>query len=149
MPGSIAVTAGPGPLSQDDGRRHFLPQPIIRHAEHNRFSNGRMIMQSVFDPGGGNFCAAPVDDVVQSPGDKQKSILVNLANVSCLEPSIFRSDICLISFVFLYSEVMLTMENMGLTSMEKPISPGTRKSMYLVCPVLTVVCVTPMMDVPP
>lgn len=40
-------------------------------------------------------------------------------------------DNCLNNFVFLYSEDMLTRENMGLTSMEKPTSPGTRKSMYL------------------
>ena len=39
-------------------------------------------------------------------------------------------DNCLNSLFFLYSEEMLTIENMGLISMEKPMSPGTRKSMY-------------------
>src|SRR5450756_630424 len=43
------------------------------------------------------------------------------------------SDSCLNSFVFLYSEEMLTSENIGLTSIEKPMRPGTRKSMYLFC----------------
>ena len=37
------------------------------------------------------------------------------------------SDSCLKIFVFLYSEDMLTIENIGLTSMAKPIKPGTKK----------------------
>src|SRR3989304_8227166 len=55
---------------------------------------------------------------------------------------------CLNSFIFLYSEDMLTSENMGLTRMENPMRPGIRKSMYLVCCVLTVVCIKPMTDEP-
>ena len=31
----------------------------------------------------------------------------------------------------MYSEEMLTSENIGLASIEKPIKPGIRKSMYL------------------
>ena len=54
------------------------------------------------------------------------------------------SDSCLNSFVFLYSEEMLTNENIGLVSIENPIKPGIRKSMYFVCWVLTVVEVMPM-----
>ena len=34
---------------------------------------------------------------------------------------------------------MLTRENMGLTSIEKPMRPGIKKSTYWVCSVLTVV----------
>ena len=50
--------------------------------------------------------------------------------------SIFVSGVresCLNSFVFLYSEEMLTKENIGLVSIEKPIKPGIKKSMYFVC----------------
>jgi hypothetical protein len=42
-------------------------------------------------------------------------------------------DNCLNSFDFLYSELMLTSENMGLINTENPMSPGIRKSTYLVC----------------
>ena len=48
------------------------------------------------------------------------------------------SESCLNSLVFLYSLVMLTMANMGLTRIENPIRPGIKKSMYLVCSVFTV-----------
>src|SRR5712692_3540569 len=41
------------------------------------------------------------------------------------------SDSCLNSFLFLYSEDMLTRENIGLVSTVNPTRPGTRKSMYL------------------
>ena len=61
--------------------------------------------------------------------------------------SIFVSGVresCLKSFVFLYSEEMLTKENIGLVSIEKPIKPGIMKSMYFVCCMLTVADVIPM-----
>ena len=58
------------------------------------------------------------------------------------------SDSCLKSFVLLYSEEMLTSENIGLTSMEKPTEPGIRKSTYFVCCMLTVAAVMPMTVVP-
>ena len=48
------------------------------------------------------------------------------------------SESCLNSFVFLYSEEMLTSENIGLVRIENPIKPGMRKSMYFVCCVFTV-----------
>src|SRR5664280_1916002 len=54
------------------------------------------------------------------------------------------SESCLNSFVFLYSEEMLTSENIGLVSIEKPIKPGIKKSMYFVCCVFTVADVIPM-----
>src|SRR3974377_969077 len=38
-------------------------------------------------------------------------------------------DSCLKNFDFLYSEEMLTMENIGLVRIEKPTRPGIRKSM--------------------
>ncbi len=41
------------------------------------------------------------------------------------------SDNCLKNLDFLYSLEMLTMENIGLVRTLNPISPGTRKSMYL------------------
>ena len=65
--------------------------------------------------------------------DANHSILVRGVKLSCLK-----------SFVFLYSEDILTRENIGLMSIEKPMSPGIRKSMYVVCSVLTVVGVMPM-----
>jgi hypothetical protein len=40
-------------------------------------------------------------------------------------------DNCLNNFVFLYSDDMFTRENIGLTSIEKPMRPGIRKSTYL------------------
>jgi hypothetical protein len=75
-----------------------------------------------------------VDKVIyQITLDANHSILVRGVKLSCLK-----------SFVFLYSEDILTRENIGLTSIEKPMSPGIRKSTYLLCSVLTVVGVMPM-----
>jgi len=54
------------------------------------------------------------------------------------------SESCLNSFDFLYSEEMLTKENIGLVSIEKPIKPGIMKSMYFVCCMFTVADVIPM-----
>ena len=65
--------------------------------------------------------------------DINHSILVSGVKLNCLK-----------SFVFLYSDEILTRENIGLTSIEKPINPGIRKSTYFVCAVLTVVDVIPM-----
>jgi hypothetical protein len=42
-------------------------------------------------------------------------------------------DNCLNSLFFLYSEEMFTIENIGLISIENPMSPGTRKSMSFGC----------------
>src|SRR4030067_1241135 len=58
-------------------------------------------------------------------------------------------DSCLKSLFFLYSAEMLTIENIGLTSIENPIKPGIRKSTYFGVSYPTVAVSIPMICEPP
>ena len=72
---------------QDNRGCNRFAQRRMRHAESHRFQNRRVGREHFIDFLWKHFLAAAVDDVFDPAGDKQKTFIVQIANIAAQEPA--------------------------------------------------------------